>query len=563
MNILKHPPISSPESVPTPLSRQILKSFLSFWCESRNGICSRWYFFPICLTVICGTALFIGSVPTRVFGHDVFFLLENGWRVVNGQRPHIDFASPWGPVTFLITGLGLTLSGFTVDGIGYGNAIFALLIGIWSYRIVRDRLEHIPQILISLYLVGLVVAPYPLGWGVFHTSYAMVYNRYGYALLGLIMLESFETIGGQRREKEERIGGFSSGVAAGLALFLKITYFFVAALLIGGSVFLRELSRRRLMGMFAGFSLVTIAMLAYLGFDIQAVLRDWKMAAGARAGSVSFLELKWKIIWNTPYLVLIAWLGFRGSLAVEDSRPGRRNFQLLLFAFLVIAADILLIFSNQQRTQLPLATIFSIIVVNKVVGRNRTVQDPDTDPARTSCRMALFAGSVLFLVGFALEFSGLTYGAMLKAWPSNIHSVARFTEPRLVPLLLYDGFSDPRSNGRQYVTYINEGIYLLRKNTSVDETVLTMDMVNPFPYALGHRPAVGGIAAAAYRYTISDMYRPSDERYFGTADVVMVPKRPALPAVYFDGFYRIYEPGLHDRFRLVAESNMWYLYKRK
>ena len=563
MNSSKHPPISSPESIPAPQSQWIWKSFLSFWHGSRGGIWGQWYFFPVCLTVICGTAFFIGAVPTRVFGHDIFFLLENGWRAVNGQRPHIDYASPWGPVTFLIGGLGLTLSGFTVDGIGYGNAIFGLLIGLWSYRLVRDRLEPVPRILVSLYLVVLVVAPYPLGWGGFHTSYAMVYNRYGYALLGLIMLESFDTVRGPRREKEEWIGGFSSGVAACLALFLKITYYFVAALLIGGSFFLGGHSRRRLLGMFAGFSLVTIVMLAYLGFDIQAVLRDWKMAAGARAGSVSFLEWKWKFLLNTPYLVLIAWLGFRGSVAVEDSSLGGRNFQLLLLAALVFAADMLLIFSNEQRTQLPLATIFSIIVVNKVVARNRTVRDPDTDPARTSCRAALFLGSVLFLVQFAMEFSGLAYGALLKAWPSNLHSVARFTERRLVPLLLYDGLSEPSSNGREYVTYVNEGICLLRDNTSVDETVLTMDMVNPFPYALGRRPAVGGIAAAAYRYTLSDLYRPSDERYFGTADIVMVPKRPALPGLYFVGFYRIYEPGLHDRFRLVAESDLWYLYRRK
>jgi len=560
---LKHPPKSSPESAPAPFSRRIWKSFLSFWHVSRGGICGRWYFFPVCLTVICGTAFFIGAVPTRMFGHDIFFLLENGWRVVNGQRPHVDYASAWGPVTFLIAGLGLTLSGFTVDGIGYGNAIFGLLISLWSYRLVRDRLEPIPRILISLYLIGLVVAPYPLGWGVFHTSYAMVYNRYGYALLGLIMLESIETVGGQRREKEEWIGGFSSGVAAGLALFLKITYFFVAALLIGGSVFLRGLSRRRLLGMIAGFPLVAIVMLAYLGFDIQAVLGDWKMAAGARAGSASFIELKWKFLVNTPYLVLIAWLGIRASLAVGNALPGQRNFQLLVFAALVFAADILLIFSNNQRTQLPLSTIFSLVVVNKVVARNRTLQDPEADPARTSCRATLLAGGVFFLVQFSLEFSGLAYGALLKAWPSNLHSVVRFTGPRLVPLLLYDEPYEPRSNGRQYVTCVNEGIYLLRNNTSMDETVLTMDMVNPFPYALGRRPAVGGIAAAAYRYTLSDMYRPSDERYFGTADIVMVPKRPALPVWYFDAFYRIYESGLHDRFRLVAESDMWFLYRRK
>ena len=102
----------------------------------------RWYFFPVCLIGICGTAVFMGAVPTRVFGHDTFFLLENGWRALNGQRPHIDYASPWGPVTFLIVGLGLTLSHYTANGIGYGNALFGLLIastgwsvyfGLWAY----------------------------------------------------------------------------------------------------------------------------------------------------------------------------------------------------------------------------------------------------------------------------------------------------------------------------------------------------------------------------------------------------------------------------------------------
>src|SRR3990172_6954335 len=193
------------------------------------------------------------SASGGFFWNDFFFLLDNGWRVVNGQRPHIDFASPWGPVTFLVSGLGLVLSGYTVDGVGYGSAMVGLLIGVWCFRLGRDRLEPIPRVLISLYLVVLVVAPYSLCWGIFHTSHAMVYNRYGYALLGLVMLESFETVGTQRREKEEGIGGLSTGVAVALALFLKISYFFVAALLIGTSVLLRDLFRRHLLMIFICF----------------------------------------------------------------------------------------------------------------------------------------------------------------------------------------------------------------------------------------------------------------------------------------------------------------------
>ena len=545
------------------LSRVIPTSYFSFWHASGDGIYRRWYFFPLCLFLICGTTVFVGAVPTRVFGHDIFFLLDNGWRAINGQRPHVDYASPWGPVTFVIVGLGLTLSGYTVDGIGFGNALFGLLIGFWSYRLGRHRLEGIPRILLSLYLVVLVVAPYCLGFGIFLTSHAMVYNRYGYALLGLILLESFETAGGPRREREEWIGGVSSGSAAALVLFLKITYFLAAALLLGASVFLGRHSRRRCLGAISGFALVSVILLAYLGFDVRAVLGDWRMAAGARSEGISMLELQWRFLINAPYLVLSAWLGIRGSIATGAAGPGRRNFRLLALAALVSAADLLLLFSNLQRTALPLTTIFCLLMVNRVAALDVTPLDPVQDSDRSSRRVVLLAGGVVFLIQFAWEFSGLAYAAVLKARPANLRSVARFTEPRLAPLLLYDDLSAPKSNGRQYTAYVNEGIALLRENTLPEETVLTMDMVNPFPYAMGRKPAIGGISAASYRYTLSDDYRPSDDRYFGTADVVMVPKQPASPPLYYDGFYRIYEPALHDRFRLAAESGMWYLYKRR
>jgi hypothetical protein len=287
------------------------------------------------------------------------------------------------------------------------------------------------------------------------------------------------------------------------------------------------------------------------------------MAAGARSESFPYYHLRWKLLKNTPYLVLIVWLAVRGSLAEETTQTRRRILDPILLAALVFTADMLLLFTNQQPTELPLSTIFSFFMANRAIARNRLLADQKAHPARPACRFVMVVGSFFFLVHFAFGCSGLAYGALMKANPPNLSSVERFTESRLVPLILYDGPSEPTSNGRQYTTYINEGIRLLRKSTGPDETVLTMDMMNPFPFAVDRRPAVGGIAAAAYRYTLSDTHRPSDERFFGTADVVMVPKQPASPRVYFDGFYRIYEPALHDRFRLAAESDMWYLYKRK
>ena len=79
------------------IARRVLESFLSCWMSPMQ--------FLICLLIICGATAFVGAVPTRIFGHDDFFLLDNGWRIVCGQRPHLDFYSPWGPVMFLVVGM--------------------------------------------------------------------------------------------------------------------------------------------------------------------------------------------------------------------------------------------------------------------------------------------------------------------------------------------------------------------------------------------------------------------------------------------------------------------------
>ena len=66
--------------------------------------------FLVGLGLICGATAFIGAVPTRINGHDIFVPLEVGWRVINGQRPHVDFTSAYGPLLFLVSAMGRDLA---------------------------------------------------------------------------------------------------------------------------------------------------------------------------------------------------------------------------------------------------------------------------------------------------------------------------------------------------------------------------------------------------------------------------------------------------------------------
>ena len=537
--------------------------FSQLWRKCGYGAARGRLLFVVCLLLICGTAAFIGIVPTRIFGHDNFLWLGNGWRVYCGQRPHVDFYSPWGPLAFLIVGLGMFVSNASPNALGYGSAMFGLFVGLWAYRLGRNRLEAAPRILLGLYLALLVTAPYPLGTSPLLSTHAMVYNRYGFALVGLVLLECLQRSEGTEENAGEHWGGISTGAAMALALFLKASYFSVCVPIVVASLVFRGLNRRRLGGLAAAFGVVALMLLAYLRFDVLKIGQDLWMAAVARSKSLSRLKLIVVLSSQVPFLAVVIALSLYGTAAKKEAGRWLEEQQLLIWGLLIFIADAALVYSNMQVRGMPLLGVLGIVVASRMTAERRRAGAAES---RTEKRRRLFA---LMLCGFlslpqlCLDLVGLGYGAFEKAHPSAEMSRVRFSVPRLRSMILYDGPSGEHSNWGVYTARINEGIALLKQYCGPGDRVLNLDMVNPFPYAMGWRPARGGMAAAAYNYLFTDELRPSDEAFFGDTTVVMVPKQPALEGRYYDGYYRIYHPALLERFRLAAESESWRLYKLK
>ena len=537
--------------------------FLLSWRKLGNGAARGRLLFVVCLLLICGTTAFIGIVPTRIFGHDNFFLLGNGWRVFCGQRPHLDFYSPWGPLTFLIVALGLFLSNASPNALGYGSAIVGLLIGLWAYRLGRNRLEAAARILCGLYLALLVTAPYALGTWPTWSTHAMVYNRYGFALVGLVIVECLQRSADTEEQAGERWGGISTGVAMALALFLKASYFSVCVPIVGASLVYRGLNRRRLGGLAAGFGVIALMLLAYLRFDVLRIGQDLWMAAGARSKSLGLVKLIVVLISQVPSLAVVIALAVYGTAAKKPAGRWLEQQRLLIWGLLVFIADAALMYSNMQVRGMPLLGVFGIVVASWMTAARRSAGGAEFRTGKQRYVFVLLLCGFLSLPQLCSDVVGLGYGAVGKAHPSAAMSRVRFSVPRLAPMILYDGPFDERSNGGVYTARINEGMALLKQYCGPGDRVLNLDMVNPFPYALGWRPARGGMAAAAYNYLFTDELRPADDAYFGDTTVVLVPKEPALEPRYYDGYYRIYHPALLERFRLAAESESWRLYKLK
>ncbi|HEX3990211.1 MAG TPA: hypothetical protein VHX39_03440, partial [Acetobacteraceae bacterium] len=223
------------------------------------------------VALICLVRAAFRSLPQRKNTTDLVIALDSAWRVLSGQRPHVDFYSALGPLSSLSTALGLALAHHAADGINYGTALLGFVVGIWTFLIARSRLSPVWAALAAVFCTLLMTTPVGLGDPYSMLSEAMFYDRYGFALLVPILIESYLR---PREGSSDFVGGLSTGVSCGLLLFLKASYFFVAAPLIVLLLLVRRQSRKRIAGILLGFGVVVLAVLGYLGFHVGAVISD-------------------------------------------------------------------------------------------------------------------------------------------------------------------------------------------------------------------------------------------------------------------------------------------------
>jgi hypothetical protein len=490
---------------------------------------------------ISGITAYIGAVHTMIYGHDIFLILDAGWRVLNGQRPNVDFSPSLSPALGLLLAGALRLAHNSVNAVGFASALVGATAGFLGYWLTRPRMGAVPAVLASIVLTLITVAPFPVGLLPNALSQAMLYNRYGYALLGLVLLEAFQ--GSRDCDRARAVcGGFVTGVVSVALLFLKPSYSLVALGFVACSIALVRHNQWRFAGILLGLLLTGGAMMAYLGFNFAAVWNDLALMSAAKSSAVNFWAIRWAIFKGLADFLPLALL----ALLIRTPRS-------LAMSAVVFIGGALLLATNGQPTGFPLNALLAILLAEQA--RTRSKRDA----------IPILIGLIAYLPVCCGSAAGLGF-ALLQSAQSPPSEVARFEPSQLANLLLYDlpegTDADRRSNGRAYVTYVNSGIDLLQRVSRADETVFTLDAQNPFSYALLRRPAHGGSACLSFNHTFNDAHKPSSEWLFGSADIVMVPKYPSASEPDADALFRNYYPSIKTGFRLCAETEWWKLYKR-
>ncbi|MCX7886073.1 MAG: hypothetical protein N3B01_02295 [Verrucomicrobiae bacterium] len=498
----------------------------------------------------------LGPFVTTAFPEDTFIMLDGGWRILQGQVPHVDFYTPLGPVTLWAVALGMWLGGATVNGLVYANVVVFLIVALWTWLIAARRLA--PLWCVAVAIVNLfMVAGATCNFEITQVGYAAVYNRYATVVATLVLLEALLPPKNPGKTRGYVFDGISTGVGLVLLFFLKLNFFVAALLGVVLAAVLVPHSRGRWLGLAAGVVATGLLVLGSLRFDVGAVVNDLMLGAKARAGNLYVSTrgmLTSREVFACYFLFVVLCCICPPSPALYSRRIPQALAHVLVGVFFVCMQTML----SLTNSNAPLTTLFPVGAVAWLEGLSRASNMADRNSRSTaswSWAAALPLVLYFFVVVVHPNAASVVYATLLR------HTKARhLSEGQLFSAAPLRQMRTLRQE--EYVRKVNDGCRLLERNTQPADRIVTMDFSNPFCLAL-HRPSPKGDALWWHnRVTFTETLHPGAERVFREATFVMVPKQPCWEDT-LRALMAAYSRFLNANFSQVAESEFWVLYKRR
>ena len=536
------------------------------------------WLFLAALLVVCALQVALGALPTRIYGHDLFVLLDGAWRVASGQIPCVDFYSGLGVLVWDPLRWALALDGYRADAIGLARAFYTAVLGIWFLLLIRRDRARIPSLVLGFFFLIFVSAARPLGEYPTWVSHAMFYNRIGYALLFLIILEQLPVSRFQAADAaapaEERPkalfwGGLSTGAALACTVLLKVSFVLPGALLLAFGLFLFGVRRKHLLGLLTGGLAVALGAVAFLHFQPAAFFRETIALGHARQGML-FSQAVSAVVEEVGNLGFALAAGL--AIAIACFRGRQTALKYMLATLVVVGCDVFCRATNAMRGDLPLAAFWSLSgamllfsLPAKFETRTR-LPFPLTFPLTFQSAvavMALFPIAVPLFVKDLASSADAAYETAVLARQQQL----RFDSSRLrswTPLDWQGDAPDAKNaNGAPLIASTNDGIRLLQSLSGRNETISSIAFDNPFSFALGRRPPEGGATWLNVSNNVSTSDPLPEKWLIGQPDLLMVQHSTDAEAAEIQTILSLYPDLLAREYSLIGKSQYWSLYRRK
>jgi hypothetical protein len=329
--------------------------------------------------------------------------------------------------------------------------------------------------------------------------------------------------------------------------------------LIAGVILMPQ-NRYRWFGLCAGAAVISLLMLAYLRFDVGALFHDLTMAARVKNAGLghNVVDMMTKpAVFESVYLIIALWCVvpcmsgyYRPWLAPKVG--------LGVFVLFLIFGQAILSLTN---TQPPLATLFPVGSLLILEAARRAIHRQEAADSRVLIHnsigwMVTLLIALYFVASILVpDMASLPYSVFMRVTEGpRMKASQKFATPPLADMLA------PRNP--DYVRIVNDGCELLRLHSGPSDRIVTMDLTNPFSFALQRPPPTGDALWWDQRNSFTERVHPDPERVFEHAAIVMVPRnrRPVLP---HQQPISVYSGFLEAHYTLVAESAFWRLYRQR
>lgn len=456
---------------------------------------------------------------------DLPILLDGAGRVANGQVPHRDFYSYLGSFPFYLIWSGMNLSRPSVSAVTYSNVLLMSFLGPVAMLLLSRRTSALYALVITLFLSVLVVSPRPLGDPYDYTDYAMLYNRFGEAFLGLftilILLSPRENATSRLFTAIESL---VMGLLLALLLFTKLTYFTFGISLFVFAVAFRFLDPSRAILCLLSTAVLVALFLFVNGIPSRMMLQDFRLMSGAQPWMLRLRIIATQTIKEAvllPLLLLMIW----EIRAARDRVVSRlRTSGDWLLPLILFGSAVSLLASNAQIHEMPLLVAGALYGAETI--RRQTLlaaEDPFFSAARN-------LAACCFLLLFVLP----TLGTDLRAIYHSVLAVRKgsfISTEVLKKTNLRDFRFDPIGTRSLYsealMERLDEGIQLLERHSNPDMRLMVSMFSNPFHIALGMKPAKGGSLCLAPSL-LSRRSHPPLRRYLGDATHILTDRGQKL-----------------------------------
>jgi hypothetical protein len=455
--------------------------------ESKSAYARAITLALVIVALVTAAILHFGAPVMNGRPWDVPALLDGGWRIANGQVPYRDFFNHHGPLALYLTALGMKLGTPSLASIDYGSVILMSIVSLIALFVLCRRTSALYCFIFSLLIALLVVAPRPLGDPYDFTDHALIFTRFGDALLILLAIIFFLPLLKNSDRTSQLPDMALAGLIITLLIFNKINY---AMLGIGfgvASVALRCITLRQWLGALASVAVVTGIILSLSGISLSQMLGAYsRVAVGFQGGfriKVIFIQLFKTLIW-LPFLLLL----------ISESAFGKQGEERLVhlrrwaIPLLIFGAAVLLLASNTQTTEAPVLAFAALYSAELIRRDSRSATDgffKTTRQVGACCIVLLFTLPTLCTDVLAIRHS---------IWLSHRNQFV--TSPDFKNSALADFRFDPAGTrwlySKQYMESIAEGMDLMRRH-SKDLRILPIVFTNPFNFGLKIAPPKGGI----------------------------------------------------------------------